>query len=93
MVKYGLCGFPSDLQRPVGGHHPMLYFTSQIKMTVRGTMVRSEVCGVGVQDTFKTDYVIVECSLMLTLTFAFFSLILSLSLYTQFDFFVEFGLV
>ena len=27
MVKFGLCGFTSDLQRPIGGPHPMLYFS------------------------------------------------------------------
>ena len=30
MVKFGLYGRTSDLQRPIGGHHPMLYFSSQI---------------------------------------------------------------
>ena len=30
MVKFGLYGPTSDLQRPIGGPHPMLYFSSQI---------------------------------------------------------------
>ena len=34
MVKFGLYGPTSDLQRPIGGHHPMLYFSSQIAKNV-----------------------------------------------------------
>ena len=30
MVKFGLCNPISDLQTPIGGSHPVLYFTSQI---------------------------------------------------------------
>ena len=30
MFKFGLCGPISDLETPIGGHHSMLYFTSQI---------------------------------------------------------------
>ena len=40
MVKFGLYGPISDLQTPLGGHHPLLYFTSQIKMTGETPEVR-----------------------------------------------------
>ena len=29
MVKFGLCNSISDLQTPIGGSHPMLYFPSK----------------------------------------------------------------
>ena len=34
MVKIGLCGPISDLQTPIWGHHPMLYFHSQIQRNI-----------------------------------------------------------
>ena len=33
LVKFGLCSSISDLQTPIGGHHPMLYFPSQIPVS------------------------------------------------------------
>ena len=34
LVKFGLCSSISDLQTPIGGHHPMLYFPSQIQRNI-----------------------------------------------------------
>ena len=34
LVKFGLCSSISDLQTPIWGHHPMLYFPSQIQRNI-----------------------------------------------------------
>ena len=34
LVKFGLCSSISDLQTPIGGPHPMLYFPSQIQRNI-----------------------------------------------------------
>ena len=34
LVKFGLCSSISDLHTPIWGHHPMLYFPSQIQRNI-----------------------------------------------------------
>ena len=48
LVKFGLCSSISDLHGPIWGHHPMLYFPSQIQRNIVLCYAR---CGQATQQT------------------------------------------